>query len=122
MKKLILVVLFLCAASWLLAAEVNKKWTAPANDDALVATGPVDAYDLRYSTTPITPENFEQAIQLPTGEPKAPGEVEQYTFDLPADAHYYFAIKSIDHAGNVSLISNTVEQDFFAPGAISDLE
>jgi hypothetical protein len=88
-----------------MASLVNLIWTAPG-DDGLI--GRATRYDLRYSTTPITATNFALATQakgLPT--PAAAGTVQTFQVGgLLSGATYYFAIKTVDDAGNWSAISN----------------
>jgi hypothetical protein len=115
----LLLVLLLVNISY--AKSVVLTWTAPADDKGLSTEKAVTAYKLVYSYNPITEANFALATQLTTGTPKAVGQSETYTFDLPDGKHYYFAVKSVDAAGNWSSISNIVEGDFFAPSAVMDL-
>jgi hypothetical protein len=79
-------------------------WTAPGDD----GTGqPVTQYDLRYSTSTITAANFNSATQFPTSPPRSAGFPEcQVITDLTECTTYYFAIKTLDEAGNWSGISN----------------
>ncbi len=103
--------------------SANLSWTA-TGDDSL--TGTATSYDLRYSTSPITASNFASATQA-SGEP-APaiaGTVQTFTLrGLGREVTYYFAIKAIDDAGNVSALSNVpsaATTDTMAPAAIKDL-
>ena len=93
------------------AKSVDLTWTAPA-DYGANGGGPfaATAYNLRYSTSPITEANFAAATAV-TGlaAPKTSGQVETFTVTLPTgNTMYYFAIKSSDEASpvNVSEISN----------------
>lgn len=87
--------------------EITLSWTSPSDDADFVTE-----YDLRYSQSPITSENFEKATratQVPT--PKEPGSRETFTLrNLPGGITYYAAIKSMDIEGNTSNISNIVKQ------------
>jgi len=112
-------------------------WTAPGDD----GTGqPVNKYDLRYSTSPITASNFNSATPVtltwvphPAGFPEC-----QVISNLVKCKKYYFAIKAADEVGNWSVISNvpsdlttcqgtsnatcpTVPPDQVAPGNVSNL-
>jgi hypothetical protein len=93
------------------AVSVTLRWTAPGDDGA---SGRAAAYDVRYSTSPITAVNFG-AAPAATGEP-APataGSTETFTINgLAAGTSYYFAMKTRDEAGNWSAISNIA----FMPG------
>ena len=91
------------------AGNVNLTWTAPA-DYGYGGVGPYTcvSYDLRYSTSPIDDTNWATATKLVTvPAPKAPGTAESFTASgLANRTTYYFAIKSADEAGNISLLSN----------------
>jgi len=79
-------------------------WTAPGDDST---EGNAKAFDLRYSTSSITENNFAQATQVATGAPGTPGT--EYCIeidDLSSCTTYYFAIKTEDDAFNVSALSN----------------
>ncbi|RAW00315.1 S8 family serine peptidase [Pseudochryseolinea flava] len=92
------------------SAEITSlvvSWTAPIDS----GSGAAFAYDLRYSTSPITEANFESATAF-EGEPTpgAPGTLQQVVVNgLAPGTLYYFAIKSSDFFGNVSTISNVAE-------------
>lgn len=112
-------------------------WTAPGDD----GTGQTATkYDLRYSTSPITAANFSSATYVTsTAPPSAAGFPEcQVITGLTECTTYYFAIKTMDEAGNWSAISNvpsaitecdinrtatcpTLNPDTVAPGKVSDL-
>ncbi|MEO5616241.1 MAG: FlgD immunoglobulin-like domain containing protein [Candidatus Eisenbacteria bacterium] len=80
-------------------------WTAPG-DDGLV--GRASAYDLRYSSLPITSANFSLApriVGIPA--PAVPGAEESFVVSgLLDEAPIYMAIKAADESGNWSAISN----------------
>ncbi len=104
-------------------STVTLQWTA-VGDDSL--TGTATSYDLRFATAAITATNFATASQV-TGEP-APavaGTVQSYTVrGLSRQVTYWFAIKAIDDAGNVSAISNVpsvTTPDTVPPAAITNL-
>ena len=128
MKKLSLLILLVVAFIFIthipFTSADNRvlSWIASADDEGEPSEGPVDHYKLVYSTTPITEANFDTCIELPTDTPLNPGETESYTYDLPLNAHYYFAIKSYDADGNESPISNVTDIDFLAPSPITTLE
>jgi hypothetical protein len=79
-------------------------WTAPGDNGNI---GNATAFDLRYSVAPIDEGNFSQAIQIPTGPPGPPGtpECADVSGLSPCNA-YWFAVKTVDDAGNWSDISN----------------
>lgn len=86
---------------------VTLTWTAPGDDGA---EGTAFLYDVRYSTNEIIDNpSFEAAIPA-EGEP-APRVAGSWpeTFvvtGLSPDTKYYFALKTVDDVGNVSLLSN----------------
>ncbi len=80
-------------------------WTAPGDDGV---SGTALEYDVRYSTAPITTENWGSAT-LAAGEPTphAAGTAETFTVTgLAASTTYYFAIKTRDEVSNWSDLSN----------------
>ncbi|WP_164821428.1 fibronectin type III domain-containing protein [Paenibacillus koleovorans] len=100
------------AISDLSAVDVTMRkatltWTAPG-DDGMVGTA--HAYDLRYSTSPITSGNWASAIPLkaePT--PAVAGTTQSYTYyGIPAGGTYYFALKTIDDMNQESGLSNVL--------------
>jgi chitodextrinase len=103
--------------------SITLNWTAPGDDGDV---GQATAYDVRYSTSPITDQNWDSATPV-DGEP-APspaGSVESFTRDgLQPSTTYYFAIKTSDEAGNWSGLSNVATVttiDNIPPGDIADL-
>lgn len=86
--------------------EVVLTWIAPADS----GNGSATFYDIRYSTSPISEGNFDDATAV--ANPPAPqpaGSAESYTVSgLAPGTTYYFAIKSADFFGNESAISNVV--------------
>lgn len=98
-------------------------WTA-VGDDSL--TGTAASYDIRYSTSPITNANWAAATKA-TNEPApaAPGTVQSFTVTgLSRQITYYFALRTVDDAGNVSALSNVpsaTTPDSMSPSAIVDL-
>jgi hypothetical protein len=109
------------AADWY---KVDLTWTAPSD----VPPGPVNHYEVRYSTSTITEGNWSSATLAsnpPT--PGNPGTQEAFTVTgLSANTTYYFAVKSFDGTGLVSGLSNVVSKttgppDTTAPAAISTL-
>jgi hypothetical protein len=105
---------------------VTLSWEAVGDDGA---TGdPATAYEVRYSTAPITAANFDAACDLSglsqTLEPPAPGApgaLETFLVTGPDDrapadpcrfvtatsptAMYYFGVKASDEVGNTSLFA-----------------
>jgi len=89
------------------AASVTLIWTAPGQDSLV---GRAARYDLRYSTQMIMPQNFLPAVEAPDLPlPAAPGTVQSCVLDgLPSGVVCYFAIKTVDQAGNWSAMSNVI--------------
>ncbi|MGC1240370.1 MAG: S8 family serine peptidase [Chryseosolibacter sp.] len=87
--------------------EITLTWTSPQD-----ASGFVVEYDIRYSNSPITATNFNNATKaagIPVPQPS--GSTETFTVkNLVGGKVYYFALKSIDFQGNVSPISNVVHE------------
>jgi chitodextrinase len=80
-------------------------WTS-TGDDGLAGTA--SSYDIRYSTSNITSDNWSAATQV-SGEPTplVAGTAQSFTVSgLAASTTYYFAIKAVDNAGNASGLSN----------------
>jgi hypothetical protein len=98
-------------------------WNA-VGDDSL--TGTAFAYDIRYSTSPITGANWASASQV-SGEPTpaASGTAQSYVVrGLSRQVTYYFAIRVADESGNLSALSNVpsaITPDTAPPAAIHDL-
>ncbi|HEY2956131.1 MAG TPA: hypothetical protein VGK89_12875 [Candidatus Eisenbacteria bacterium] len=95
-------------------------WTAPGDDgDVGTATG----YEVRVSTSPITLGTWGAAnVVAPAPAPLASGTRQAFTVrGLSTDTTYYFAIRSVDDAGNWSDLSNVLAWDWVAdtspPGA-----
>ncbi len=87
------------------ATTVSLRWTAPG-DDQLV--GQANAYDIRYSTAPITEANFSSATAVVNPpQPKVSGQPEVLNVGgLQANTTYYFALKTADEVPNWSALSN----------------
>jgi hypothetical protein len=80
-------------------------WTAPGNDGP---TGTAAHYDLRRSAQPITAANFASADTVAgVPLPAVGGTQQSCCVSLPVAATlYYFAMKTVDVAGNWSGLSN----------------
>jgi len=91
------------------ATTVTLTWTAPANTRT---PEPIPAYELRYSTSTITEENWDAATPCPgMPVPGAAGATETLTVTgLDADTLYYFALRTADLAGNWSVLSNVASR------------
>ena len=106
-----------------LAASITLTWTAPGDDGDV---GTAAQYDLRYSTAPITPANWNDATSV-AGEPapSVAGSTESYTVTgLQSNTTYYFAIKTADEVSiwsDLSNVASVTTGDETAPAAIADL-
>ena len=107
-------------------SAMTVSWTASGDDNS---TDTATTYDLRYSTSAITADNFSSATAV-TGEPtpSIAGSAESMTISgLSPSTTYYFALKTSDEVPNTSAISNvpslatTAIADTTAPAAVSDL-
>ncbi|MEX2233362.1 MAG: S8 family serine peptidase [Cyclobacteriaceae bacterium] len=96
--------------------NVQLAWTAPADAGNGFATN----YDLRYSTSPITEENFSDASAVNGLAPPASAGTPEFfrVMDLLPGTTYYFSIRSTDFFNNVSGISNVLEQATNFPPSI----
>ncbi|MBZ0198855.1 MAG: hypothetical protein K8H86_03240, partial [Ignavibacteriaceae bacterium] len=84
--------------------SLTLNWTAPSDS----SYGGVKAYDIRYSTLPITDSvSFYSAAQISGVAPDTAGAAENVVVtELSFNTAYYFAIRSRDFWNNWSLISN----------------
>ncbi len=94
-------------ASAALNGRLRVTWTAPG-DDADIGTAA--SYDIRYSQSPITDANWDNAS--PFSSSPAPGAAgTTQTCDVNGISNgtrYYIAIKAIDDSNNYGSISNIV--------------
>ena len=86
---------------------INLTWTAPGDDGDV---GTAASYIIKYSSSAITTEIAWNEAADVTGEPTpvAAGTTQNMTvIDLIGGQTYYFAIKALDEADNISSISNS---------------
>ena len=90
------------------SGTATLNWTAPGDDSI---TGTAVKYDLRYSTEPITGENWQYANPVDSlPDPQVAGSTETATVTgLDAGTTYYFAIRSRDDTWQESALSNVVQ-------------
>jgi hypothetical protein len=91
------------------ASTITLSWTAPGGDGTV---GKATYYDIRFSTSMITDVEWDNATQI-IGEPipNVSGSLEQFVVSgLMQDTTYYFVLKSIDEAGNISTLSNVATE------------
>lgn len=108
------------------SSSAQLAWTAPGGDGN---SGTAAYYDIRYSTVPVTAENWEQAEQV-IGEPQPEEAGTQQSMaveGLRSNTAYYFAMKAVDGSDNRSELSNTASgttgyaEDVTPPAEITDL-
>lgn len=110
----LLLALLLPALAWAQGAgadSVTLAWTAPGDDNAI---GRATTYDVRMSTSQITSANFASATAV-AGAPAPANAGTRQTMTvrgLTRGTTYWFAIKTVDDAGNWSAISNVVRWDW----------
>ncbi len=88
-------------------------WTAPGDDGSI---GTATAYEMRVAKAPITLGNWSAAnVVGPAPVPLASGKRQGMTVrGLSTDTTYYFAIRTVDDAGNWSGLSNVLRWDWVA--------
>ncbi|MFH1859906.1 MAG: fibronectin type III domain-containing protein [bacterium] len=87
------------------ASTLDISWTAPGDNGS---RGTVTSYDIRYSTTPILEANWSSCTEI-FGEPEplSGGKAQTFTVcGLKFNTKYYLAMKAVDDAGNISVLSN----------------
>ena len=92
--------------------SMNLQWTAPGEDKN---EGMATAYEIRFSTSPITSEtDFQAAREVQKSfSPRPAGTNQQAKVDgLTPDSTYYFAIRARDCNGNTSSIGTTPSGTF----------
>ena len=91
-------------------------WTAPGDD---IVIGTAAAYEMRFSTAPITSGNWGGAnVVAGMPVPLASGRRQGVAIPgLSTDTTYYFAMRTVDDAGNWSSISNVLRWDWTADTA-----
>ncbi len=86
-------------------SSMMLQWTAPGDDGN---TGLASSYEIRYSKANITEANFNEAmlaVELPL--PVEPGTLQTFVVSgLSPSTSYFFAMKTLDEAHNVSPLSN----------------
>ena len=87
--------------------NVRLRWTAPGNNGV---EGRAASYDLRYSPFPISQSDWEHATRvLDLPAPRSSGEAESWSVQgLTLDTEHHFVLRTRDHAGNWSDLSNEI--------------
>ena len=101
----LLTMLTVLSVEVLQASCLTLTWTAPGDDGY---SGIATRYDIRYSTSPISMDNWDLAYPV-TGvaRPKASGAAEACLMTgLVSGTRYYFGLRTMDEQYNWSEISN----------------
>lgn len=87
-------------------SRITIEWTAPGDDGD---EGTATAYEIRYSQSPITAENWNSAQMFDDPpDPDPAGSSESATITgLEQGVIYYFAVIAIDEADNSGEVSNS---------------
>ncbi|MEO7868873.1 MAG: FlgD immunoglobulin-like domain containing protein [Candidatus Eisenbacteria bacterium] len=95
------------AAAQITDTSVRLLWTAPG-DDSL--SGTATEYDLRWSTSPLTSQNFASGTRVAgVPAPLPAGASQSFSVTgLAPSTQYWFALKTGDERGNWSGVSNVV--------------
>ncbi len=91
------------AASYSTTSTITLRWHAPRDN-----WGRPARYNLRYSLEPITDQNWRSAQRVISETiPSAAGVIDTMSVSgLEENTTYYFALRTIDYAGNSSALSN----------------
>lgn len=107
------------------STAVDLSWSSTGDDGNI---GTAAAFNIRYSTSPITAGNFLAATEVALEPaPAVAGTLQLTTVDgLTPSTTYYFAMKAYDETGASSALSNVVSvttdaPDTTAPSAVTDL-
>ncbi|WP_309896956.1 lamin tail domain-containing protein, partial [Archangium sp.] len=86
------------------STQLEVQWTSVADDGLLGQTA--SGHELRYSTSPLTEATFASATLVDAGWPQFPGSQESVLIKgLTPSTTYYFGLKVMDDAGNLSVLS-----------------
>ena len=111
----------LAAATGTAAGTLVVSLTAPGDDGA---HGTAQAYDLRWSLTPLDANSFASAATLSTPAPAPAGTHQTFTVSgLPNETPIHLMLRTRDDAGNFSTVSNDASASTpqVPPAAITDL-
>ena len=91
------------AGTHVCTSAVRLAWKASGDDGA---TGSASLYEMRFSRSPITAENFASAtIAAGLPQPEVAGTVQSTLISgLEANTPYYFALRAVDNVGNPSSV------------------
>jgi hypothetical protein len=94
------------------STTATLEWTSPGEDDTV---GTAELYDARYSTSEVTSENWDAALPVDAEpEPSPAGSTDTLLVTgLLENSTYYFGLKTRNHAGFWSSLSNCVNATCF---------
>ncbi|MEW5701368.1 MAG: hypothetical protein AB1792_03975 [Candidatus Zixiibacteriota bacterium] len=97
--------------------SITLRWTAPGDDGA---SGHAARYDLRYWRRRLTSADWDSASSVTlTLTPRPAGSIESLTLhNRTWWTTYYFALETVDSAGNWSDVSNTATATVFPDSAL----
>jgi calcium-activated chloride channel regulator 3/4 len=86
--------------------DVTLRWIAPGEKGYI---GTANAYEMRYSTSELTDENFESGTEIKgLVVPQAAGSYEEMTITAPGNAIYYFAIRALNSETAAKISNNLI--------------
>ncbi len=91
---------------------VHLEWTAPGDEDTV---GTAFQYDIRYTTTGLSGENWDAALLVSDEPVPSPfGSTDSMVVTgLMEDSTYYFGVKAKSHAGTWSALSDIISATCF---------
>ncbi len=103
------------------STSVTLEWTSPGDN---YYDGYADRLVIRYSTNPITLENFSSArLAQNIPAPAGAGETQQFVIEeLNANTRYYFALRAFDEVNNSSGLSNGIATRTRRAGVASSIQ
>ncbi|MHA1228742.1 MAG: VWA domain-containing protein, partial [Candidatus Hodarchaeales archaeon] len=85
---------------------LSLQWAAPGGSGYI---GKASYYEMRYSTTPLTEENFDNGIEVvDLPKPEKAGTFQKIDILDLRPGIYYFAIRAVNESGEAGHISNNV--------------
>jgi subtilisin family serine protease len=99
-------------------SRIDLHWTATGDDGA---SGQASSYEIRRSSAPITPLNFDAATPVPnTLRPQTAGSPETFRVTgLNFTTTYYFALRALDEYSNRGPVSNGASGTTLSPPSMS---
>jgi subtilisin family serine protease len=99
-------------------SRIDLHWTATGDDGS---SGQASAYEIRRSSAPITPQNFDAATPVPNSlRPQPAGSSETFRVTgLSFTTTYYFALRALDEYSNRGPVSNGASGTTLGPPSMS---